>query len=98
MRLLPAQDLPNLILFDSMVPGRDVLVIGRKQRSFSSIPTTMIIARVEAIDRLRGRPLDVDDHVRNSFAPREVVILERKQVRRINRPTRKQKTKECGRK
>lgn len=47
-------NVPDLILLDLMLPGRDGLDICRELRSFSDVPIIMITARVEEIDRLLG--------------------------------------------
>ena len=48
------ESLPDLILLDLMLPGRDGLDICKEIRTFSEVPIIMITARVEEIDRLLG--------------------------------------------
>jgi len=74
--------LPDLILLDLMLPGRDGLEICKEIRSFSAVPIIMITARVEEIDRLLGLELGADDYVCKPFSPREVVARVKTVLRR----------------
>jgi len=74
--------LPDLILLDLMLPGRDGLEICKEIRSFSQVPIIMITARVEEIDRLLGLELGADDYVCKPFSPREVVARVKTVLRR----------------
>lgn len=64
---------PDLILLDLMLPGRDGIEICRDLRSFSNVPIVMVTARVEEIDRLLGLEIGADDYICKPFSPREVV-------------------------
>ena len=74
--------LPDLILLDLMLPGRDGLDICKEIRTFSEVPIIMITARVEEIDRLLGLELGADDYVCKPFSPREVVARVKTVLRR----------------
>jgi len=74
--------LPDLILLDLMLPGRDGLEICKEIRTFSSVPIIMITARVEEIDRLLGLELGADDYICKPFSPREVVARVKTVLRR----------------
>ncbi|MBI1922147.1 MAG: response regulator [Geobacter sp.] len=76
------EELPDLILLDLMLPGRDGLDICREIRTFSSVPIIMVTARVEEIDRLLGLELGADDYICKPFSPREVVARVRTVLRR----------------
>lgn len=76
------EELPDLILLDLMLPGRDGLDICKEIRTFSSVPIIMITARVEEIDRLLGLELGADDYICKPFSPREVVARVRTVLRR----------------
>jgi two-component system response regulator BaeR len=64
---------PDLILLDLMLPGRDGVEICRDLRSFTHVPIVMVTARVEEIDRLLGLQIGADDYICKPFSPREVV-------------------------
>lgn len=88
LAVLPAvrAAMPDLILLDLMLPGRDGLEICRELRTFSDVPVMMITARVEEIDRLLGLDLGADDYICKPFSPREVVARARAILRRRPRP------------
>ena len=74
--------LPDLILLDLMLPGRDGLEICKEIRTFSEVPIIMITAKVEEIDRLLGLELGADDYICKPFSPREVVARVKTVLRR----------------
>lgn len=74
--------MPDLILLDLMLPGRDGLDICRDIRTFSQVPIIMITARVEEIDRLLGLELGADDYICKPFSPREVIARVKAVLRR----------------
>ena len=74
--------MPDLILLDLMLPGRDGLEICKEIRGFSQVPIIMITARVEEIDRLLGLELGADDYICKPFSPREVVARVKTVLRR----------------
>jgi two-component system response regulator BaeR len=76
-------NLPDLILLDLMLPGRDGLEICRELRGFSEVPIVIVTARVEEIDRLLGLELGADDYICKPFSPREVVARVKAILRRV---------------
>ncbi|EIK93938.1 response regulator receiver [Pseudomonas sp. M47T1] len=84
LEVLPAvrAAMPDLILLDLMLPGRDGLAICRELRTFSDVPVIIITARVEEVDRLLGLDLGADDYICKPFSPREVVARARAILRR----------------
>lgn len=78
------EHLPDLVLLDLMLPGRDGLEICKEIRSFSSVPIIMVTARVEEIDRLLGLELGADDYICKPFSPREVVARVKAVLRRTD--------------
>lgn len=75
--------MPDVILLDLMLPGRDGIDICRELRSFSNVPVIMITARVEEVDRLLGLELGADDYICKPFSPREVVARVKALLRRL---------------
>jgi len=76
------ESVPDLILLDLMLPGRDGMEICKEVRSFSTVPIIMITARIEEIDRLLGLELGADDYICKPFSPREVVARVKAVLRR----------------
>lgn len=78
------QSVPDLILLDLMLPGKDGLEICREVRQFSNIPIIIITARVEEIDRILGLEIGADDYICKPFSPREVVARAKAIFRRVD--------------
>lgn len=77
-----AQNTPDLVLLDLMLPGVDGLQLCREQRARSNLPIIMMTAKVEEIDRLLGLELGADDYICKPFSPREVVARVKAVLRR----------------
>ncbi|MBS1187754.1 MAG: baeR [Burkholderiaceae bacterium] len=77
--------MPDLILLDLMLPGRDGIDLCRELRTFSDVPIVMVTAKVEEIDRLLGLQLGADDYICKPFSPREVVARVQAILRRAGR-------------
>jgi two-component system response regulator BaeR len=73
---------PDLVLLDLMLPGKDGIEVCKEIRSFSALPIVMVTARVEEIDRLLGLELGADDYICKPFSPREVVARVKAVLRR----------------
>jgi two-component system response regulator BaeR len=76
------EKIPDAILLDIMLPGKDGLTLCREIRRFSSVPIVMITARVDEIDRLLGLELGADDYICKPFSNREVVARVKAILRR----------------
>jgi two-component system response regulator BaeR len=75
--------MPDLILLDVMLPGKDGVQICRELREYSDVPVIMVSARVEEIDRLLGLEIGADDYICKPFSPREVVARVKAILRRM---------------
>ena len=77
------ENVPDLVLLDLMLPGKDGLTVCRELREHSAVPVIMVTARVDEIDRLLGLELGADDYICKPFSPREVVARVRALLRRV---------------
>jgi two-component system, OmpR family, response regulator ResD len=68
-----AEQRPDLIVLDLMLPGLSGLEITRQLRLQGHIPIIMLTARTEETDRVVGLELGADDYVTKPFSPRELV-------------------------
>jgi len=68
-----AQEEPDLIVMDLMLPGIDGLTLTRQLRQRSRVPVIMLTARGDTSDRIRGLDLGADDYLPKPFSPRELV-------------------------
>ncbi|MCG2927086.1 response regulator, partial [Escherichia coli] len=76
---------PNLMILDLMVPRMDGLTICRKVRGQSDLPSIMVTARTEEIDRVLGLNMGADDYVCKPFSPKELVARVQAVLRRLDR-------------
>jgi DNA-binding response OmpR family regulator len=78
-----AQDPPDLMILDINLPDGTGLDIIRQTREHRKIPTILLTARTEEIDRIVGLELGADDYVTKPFSPRELVARVRALFRRM---------------
>ena len=77
-----AENPPELVLLDLMLPGMNGLDVCKALRASSNVPIIMVTAMVEEIDRLLGLELGADDYICKPFSPREVVARVKTVLRR----------------
>jgi len=80
-----AEQIPDLILLDWMLPGTSGLELARRLRreeATREIPIIMLTARGEEIDRVNGLEAGVDDYVVKPFSTRELLARIRAVLRR----------------
>ena len=83
---LVAQQPPDLIVLDLMLPGLNGLEVARRLRASSAIPIIMLTARSEEADRVVGLELGADDYVTKPFSARELVARVKAVLRRSQPP------------
>jgi two-component system, OmpR family, response regulator len=77
-----AEDPPDLVLLDLLLPGEDGLSIARRIRRTHPTPIIMLTAMSEERDRIQGLDLGADDYVTKPFSARELVSRVRAVLRR----------------
>lgn len=85
-----ANELPDLVVLDLMLPKLDGYEVCRRIREFSMVPVVMLTARGEPVDRLRGFEMGADDYLSKPFVPGELLARVRAVLRRSqqgNSPT-----------
>ena len=75
---------PDLMVLDITLPDGSGLDILRRAVDGRRIPTIMLTARSEEIDRIVGLELGADDYIVKPFSPREVVARVRAVLRRVD--------------
>lgn len=73
---------PDIVLLDIMMPGEDGLSLCRHLSESRAIPTILLTAKGEAMDRIIGLEIGADDYVVKPFEPRELVARIRSVLRR----------------
>ncbi|MET8148648.1 response regulator transcription factor [Actinoplanes sp. NPDC049668] len=78
-----AEEVPDLVVLDLMMPGIDGLEVCRRLRgSLPDLPVVMLTALGEEADRVAGLEVGADDYVTKPFSPRELVLRIRSVLRR----------------
>jgi len=77
-----ADNKPDLVLLDVMMPGLDGFGACERIREFSSIPIIMVTAKGEEQDRVRGLDVGADDYIVKPFSATEVLARVRAVLRR----------------
>jgi two-component system phosphate regulon response regulator PhoB len=85
-RTLIAEQTPDLVLLDWMLPymsGLELCRQLRRQPATANLPIIMLTARVEERDRLHGLDTGADDYVTKPFSVDELIARVRAVLRRI---------------
>lgn len=77
-----AEEKPDLILLDVMLPGLDGWQVCRKIRSTSNVPIIMLSAKGELFDKVLGLELGADDYIVKPFETKEVLARIKAVLRR----------------
>lgn len=77
-----ADENPDLIILDLMLPEIDGWEITRRVRAEGNTPIIMLTARREESDRILGLEMGADDYVVKPFSPQELVSRVRAVLRR----------------
>ncbi len=78
------REIPDIIILDVMLPGRDGFEMCKEIRRDFSVPIIMLTARGEIADRVLGLELGADDYLPKPFEPRELVARIQSVLRRGN--------------
>lgn len=82
-----ANEIPELILLDIMLPGDDGLTILRKIRASErtkSVPIMMVTAKTTELDKVRGLDMGADDYLAKPFGIMELVSRVKALLRRTS--------------
>ena len=77
-----ADELPDLVILDLMLPILDGYEVCRRIRTFSLAPVIMLTAKGEQVDKLRGFEMGADDYLTKPFAPQELLARVQAVLRR----------------
>ncbi|HYK90180.1 MAG TPA: response regulator [Acidobacteriota bacterium] len=86
---IAAQEFPDAVIVDLMLPGIDGLDVCRRLRAAERtafIPVIMLTAKASESDRIVGLELGADDYVTKPFSPRELAARVKAVLRRASRP------------
>jgi len=77
---------PDIVLLDVGMPGIDGFETLRQLRAFSDVPVLMLTARDDAMDKVKGLELGVDDYVTKPFNHLELMARVKAVLRRLEMP------------
>ena len=79
------KELPDLVILDLMLPGRDGFQVFKELRLDSrtkNIPILMLTAKAQLDDIIAGLELGADDYLTKPFSPKEMVLRVKALLRR----------------
>ena len=76
--------LPNLVILDLMLPGRDGFDVCKDIRQISNIPIIMLTAKGETFDKILGLELGADDYMVKPFDTKELTARVKAVLRRYS--------------
>ena len=88
--MLVAEEAPDLIVLDWMLPNVSGIEVCRRLKSRSetkAVPIIMLSARSEEVDRVRGLETGADDYVVKPYSVGELMARVRNQLRRTRAAT-----------
>jgi two-component system response regulator MtrA len=77
------RELPDLVLLDLMLPGKDGLTVCREIRAESPVPVVMLTARGDTLDVVEGLQAGADDYIVKPFKPKELIARIHARLRRL---------------
>jgi two-component system alkaline phosphatase synthesis response regulator PhoP len=75
--------LPDVIVLDLMLPGKDGFEVLSQLRRESNVYVILLTAKTEETDRIVGLSVGADDYVTKPFSPRELVARIKAALRRL---------------
>ncbi len=87
-----ADDKPDLVLLDVMLPEMNGFDVCKKIRETSNVPIVMITAREDEVDKVLGLEIGADDYVTKPFSMRELLARVKTNMRRMDAPAEKAET------
>src|SRR6059036_2607469 len=83
-----AEENPDLVVLDIMLPRVDGLEVCKRLRARSTVPIIMLTARDDELDKVVGLELGADDYITKPFSIREFRSRIRAALRRAAAPPR----------
>jgi DNA-binding response OmpR family regulator len=80
-----ANEKPDIVLLDVMMPVMDGFTACERIREFSSVPIIILTAKGEERDRVRGLDAGADDYIVKPFSAQELLARVRAVLRRAER-------------
>src|SRR2546426_4668370 len=82
---MAADERPDLVVLDLMLPGMDGLEVCRELQKDSWVPVLMLTARTDEADKVAGFAVGADDYLTKPFSLRELTVRVKAILRRMDR-------------
>jgi DNA-binding response OmpR family regulator len=82
---LAANERPDLVVLDLMLPGMDGLEVCRRLQRDRWVPVLMLTAKTEEADKVAGFAVGADDYLTKPFSLRELAVRVKAILRRVER-------------
>lgn len=76
--------MPDVVILDLMLPGKDGYDICRELRKESDVPILMLTARGDILDKVVGLELGADDYLQKPFEMKELIARVKAVLRRVD--------------
>lgn len=76
--------MPDLILLDLMLPGKDGFEVCKDARKLTNNPIIMLTAKDSEVDKVIGLEMGADDYVTKPFSTRELMARVKANIRRVS--------------
>jgi two-component system KDP operon response regulator KdpE len=83
---LVEQEAPDLVLLDVGLPDLDGFQVLERIRLFTDVPTILLTARDDTMDKVKGLELGADDYITKPFNHLELLARVRALLRRLEMP------------
>lgn len=80
--LVTAEEGPDLVILDVMLPKIDGFEVCRRLRQRSAVPILMLTAKTDEVDRVVGLEIGADDYLTKPFSMRELLARVKALLRR----------------
>lgn len=77
-----AREVPDLVILDIQLPGKDGLAVCREIRQASAVPIIMLTVRSGDDEIVQGLELGADDYMGKPFSPKQLIARARALLRR----------------
>lgn len=78
-------EMPDLVILDLMLPGKDGLAVCQSVRSYYHGPILILTAREDDMDQVAGLEMGADDYVKKPVEPRVLLARIRALLRRLEK-------------
>jgi DNA-binding response OmpR family regulator len=84
MRRILAEETPQLVILDVLLPDDDGFSVARELRADSDVGIVMLTGKADTVDKVVGLEVGADDYITKPFDERELLARVRSVLRRVS--------------